>query len=141
MDNRDLAQPGINDFFLADRAELINNRLYVMGGFTTITFTHRFPALHLMSIVLLLRVPSVLAGQPVDWTVRATDPLLRPSGNASGKIVVTRPPQIDDSIPLDGIAVVPVFPVNLTMPGRWRFTATAGPDTRHVDLQVTRSAQ
>jgi hypothetical protein len=81
--SRDEVPVGINSFFLADRAELVNNRLDVMGGFTGNVWMQRFPAVHVIGIALLLRVPSVRAGTPVDWSIRIADPLNSTAGTLS----------------------------------------------------------
>ncbi len=112
--SKDSPKPFIRTMFLADRAELINGKLYVMGGYVERVWTQRFPTMANLTLVMVLGIPSILANQPVPFTVDISSPLTNRILKMNGSTQVGGDPRIvDSSQPLRSIVTMPI-----TMPVR-----------------------
>jgi len=138
----ELARPWIRTFYLADKAEVVNNKLYVMGGYVDITWAPKFPTAINLTALLTLGIPAILAGHTVKFGIHISSPLVGSIAQIDGTTVANRGPgQLDESIPLRAILTLPVL-VPVPSPGTIALQATVdGGATERVELRVIKIAQ
>jgi hypothetical protein len=109
---------------LADSAQAVAGKLYVLGGGWSITGPEPAPS----AIAIKLDVPWDRAEEPHRWTLALVDgdgaPVLLPAADDSlqplrleGEIEVTRVPESAPGIPLDWAMAINIGPLPLA-PGR-----------------------
>lgn len=127
--------PTVETLLLADWAQAIDGKLYVMGGgFTTIAL-ERFDRPARFALAAILRIPNALRGQPIPVAGHVEDAEGRrlESWSVTGELVADR----DVADNADGTAVL-AGPVDLVVDGPGDFTLklTFGDDVRAVPFRV-----
>lgn len=139
---RDLVNPSIETLILADRAEALGNKLYLMGGYISTTFAQQFPASVQFGVALVIDIPAVMAGQMVHWTLSITDPFGNVLGQFSADSMAIRGPQADESESMKALLTIPSLTVTVPAAGELTVIATVGDaDTRRVTLRVVHTGQ
>lgn len=110
---------------LADAAQNVNGKLYILGGGWTVTRTPTPP----MAVAIKLEIPWGSANQPLPWTLHLQDADGSRGVMTDGSEVlirgvdeVGRPPGLVPGTPIDSAIVASFGPLDLS-PGRyeWRF--------------------
>jgi hypothetical protein len=130
------ARPVVDSFTVADHAEAINGKLYVMGGGITTLFSAQFPHTPRVSIAAILRVPwgdtnrrfpirawiedsdGVELGYRLEGQIEAG----RPAGGRGEDVIIC--------------FAVPISPFTVNEPGRFRLVFEFAKDQRVIALQV-----
>jgi hypothetical protein len=134
-------RPGIDSFTIADFAEAIAGKLYVMGGGINVIWGQGFPNTVRVSLAAILRVPWGDTNRrfPVRaWLETADTGEELSEGRLEGQMEAGRPPGGRG----EDVIISFAAPVNFTVgePGRFRLVFEFADDRRVLAFQVVRAA-
>jgi hypothetical protein len=135
------SRPIIDSFTVADHAEAINGKLYLMGGGITVAWSQRFPYEVRLSLAAILRVPWADTNRrfPVRAWVESADTGEEFSDyRLDGQIEAGRPPGGRGEDVIISFAVPLQFAVQEE--GRFRVVFEFANDRRIYALQIARLA-
>ena len=138
MDIGRLSDPRIDFFILADRAEAVNGKLYMMGGGWTQTYVQDFQQAVPISFALGILVPWNATNQQHMVQIMIEDPDGRTpiSFTLQAQFVAGRPATAQAGEVQRVLLAVPVTPVLFPAPGAYEVVARVGADERRVAFSV-----
>ncbi len=138
-----LNQVTIDFFMLADRAEAVNGKLYLMGGAWDRNFVQDFQQPVPISFAVGILVPWNATNQQhtVEITIEDADGRQPVEFNLRAGFVAGRPPTAIQGETQRVTLAVPVVPVKFPNPGTYRAVARVlGADERRVEFHLIPAA-
>ena len=133
--------PRVVSFLLADRAEVSQNKLYVMGGNVDTFVVQGFPAIVQFGVATVTEVPYGFANKPVELIIIFEDQAGSELARVGVVMIAGRPDWLPLNVPQRIPFAVPQILLNIQAEGTYTIRSLlAGHSTKHMSFQV-RSAE
>lgn len=134
--------PEVEFLFVADRAEVVGGKLYVMGGAWDQTAVHDFDLPIQVSLAVSIQVPWHATNQHHQLAITVEDADARPLASLPTAFVVGRPPQLEAGSAQRVVLAIPFISLKLPGPGTYVvFASVNGEELRRTTFRAVQAVR